>query len=92
MITYTKTIKVTEKEFNTCQEEIKTVIRQIVDARKDSLLETFPATRVEFLVSMKGETLENSYTFNFKRLDNGEEHLVSQLIVNIEIVESQKNI
>ena len=92
MLFYNKTIGVTQEEFDTCQEEVKNAIREIVDNYKANLMKTFPLTKVDYVVSLKGEVLQNHYKFLFKKSTEEENDVVfAELVVNIMIVDPLKN-
>lgn len=90
MITYDRVLQVTENEFNSCQEDIKTAVRKIVDRHQNSLIEIFPSTRVEFLTSMKGNKIEEVYKFNFVREKKEKkekiEEVYAELSVHIQVI------
>lgn len=89
MISYKKILKVTEDDFNTRQEDVKTAIRKLVDEYTHNFLQRFPSTKVKFLISMKGEQLEHQYKFDFINNKEGINEVFAQLTINIEIVEPE---
>jgi hypothetical protein len=92
MLFYNKKIGVTQEEFNTCQVEVKNAIREIVDNYKAILIKTFPLTKVEYVVSLKGEELQNHYKFLFKKsTEEGSEDVFAELVINIVVVDSEDN-
>ena len=91
MLFYNRKIGVTQEEFNTCQEEVKNAIRKIIDEYKANLLKTFPLTKVDFVVSLKGEELQKQYKFLFKKSTEEETDVVfAELVIDIVIVDSDK--
>lgn len=90
MIYYDKTLQVTETEFNTCQEDIKTAIRKIVDRYQTKLLNTFPTTRVDFVIPMKGNKLKETYKFNYIQiLKDKTEKVYAELTVHIKVIKEE---
>lgn len=92
MIYYDRTLQITETEFNTCQEEVKTAIRQIVDRYKAKHLEILPSVTVKFMTSLKGSKLQEAYNFQyFKVLKDNTEELIAELVVHIKVVKEENN-
>ena len=92
MIYYDRTLQITETEFNTCQEEVKTAIRQIVDRYKAKHLEILPSVTVKFMTSLKGSKLQEAYKFQyFKVLKDNTEELIAELVVHIKVVKEENN-
>lgn len=90
MIYYDRTLQVTETEFNTCQEDIKTAIRNLIDCYHTKLLVTIPTTKVTFLDSLKGNKLKESYKFNYtKVLKDKTEKVYAELTVHIKVVKEK---
>lgn len=92
MFFYNKKIGVTQEEFDTCQEEVKNAIRKIIDEYKANLMERFPLTKVDYVVSLKGEELQNQYKFLFRKSTEEENDVVfAELVINIVVVDSSEN-
>ena len=92
MFYYERTLQVTETEFNSCQEDIKNAVRQIVDRYKTKYLEVYSSLKVKFLVSMKGEEIPEKYKFQYLHiLKNNTEEIVGELAVHIKVVKEESN-
>ena len=89
MIYYDRTLQITETEFNTCQEEVKTAIRQIVDRYKAKHLEILPSVTVKFMTSLKGSKLQEAYNLLETKYHN---EFVKQLKKDMEQLKKELDI